>query len=238
MVEVAILQQLLKDKNVVGIKNFIEENALQIRDGKIYAKNPSVVKYQEEYYDRRQMVQKICSNSGYGALLNAASRFNDKRVGQSITLNGKLTCKYMNCTVNECITGKFEIDGEALITADTDSISGDSLIDTNNGKLSIEELFVISNSFEEQGEKEFGYNNNLKVRTYDPETNESYFENIDYVYRHKVSKEQWEIEDEEGNKICVTNDHSIMVEREGKLIECKPMDIKDTDLLISILEDK
>lgn len=74
-----------------------------------------------KFYDRRQMVQKILQNSGYGALTNPASRFNDKRVGQSITLNGKLTCKHMNSFVNECITGKYEIEGEAIIAIDTDS---------------------------------------------------------------------------------------------------------------------
>jgi len=191
-----------------------------------------------KYYDRRQMVQKILQNSGYGALTNTASRFNDKRVGQSITLNGKLTCKHMNCTVNETITGKFEIEGSAIIAIDTDSISGDSIIDTTSGKLSIENLFRISSSFSEHGDKEFGYNKNIKVKTYDPETNESYFEDIEYVYRHRVSKERWKIETENGNEVYVTNDHSVMIERDGKLLECKPFDIKETDLLISVFEDK
>ena len=238
MVEVAVLQQLLADKNVEGVKKFIEDNELEIRNGKIYPKNQNMLIDQEKYFDRRQMVQKILQNSGFGAVVNPASRFNDKRVGQSITLNGKLTCKHMNSFVNECITGKYEIEGDAIIAIDTDSISADSVIDTSNGKLTIEELFTISNHFDEEGKKEYGYNNNLKVRTYDPETKETYFENIDYVYRHKVSKEQWEIEDESGNKICVTSDHSIMVERDGQLLECKPMDIRDTDLLISVIDDK
>ena len=74
-----------------------------------------------KYYDRRQMVQKILQNSGYGALTNPASRFNDKRVGQSITLTGKLICRHMNASVNKCITGKYEIEGDAILAADTDS---------------------------------------------------------------------------------------------------------------------
>jgi DNA polymerase elongation subunit (family B) len=121
MVEIGVLRQLLKDKNVDGLKKFIENNELEIRNGKIYAKNQNVIIDQEKYFDRRQMVQKILQNSGFGGLVNPGSRFNDKRVGQSITLNGKITCKHMNSFVNECITGKYEIEGDAIIAIDTDS---------------------------------------------------------------------------------------------------------------------
>ena len=84
-------------------------------------KNESTTDELIKYYDRRQMVQKILQNSGYGALTNPASRFNDKRVGQSITLNGKITCKHMNSFVNKCITGTYEIEGDAICAIDTDS---------------------------------------------------------------------------------------------------------------------
>jgi len=57
---------------------------------------------------------------------------------------------------------------------------------------------------------------------------------IDYVYRHKVEKEMFEIEDEYGNIVTVTEDHSVMIERDGKFLEIKPTEILDTDLLIGL----
>jgi DNA polymerase elongation subunit (family B) len=76
---------------------------------------------QAKYYDRLQHTRKILSNSLYGAINNSASRFNDRRVGQSITLSGRTICKHMNSFVNECITGKYDVDGDAIIAVDTDS---------------------------------------------------------------------------------------------------------------------
>ena len=55
---------------------------------------------------------------------------------------------------------------------------------------------------------------------------------IQYIYRHKVNKEQYLIIAETGESVKITKDHSIMVERAGKLIECKPEDLQKDDLLI------
>lgn len=189
------------------------------------------------FFDRRQLVQKILLNSLYGALLSQGSRFYDKRLGQSVTLCGRVICKHLNSFVNECITGTYAIDGDAVIAADTDSISADSFIDSTLGTLTIEQLYNLCNTFQQINSKEYGFNNHMQVRTFDPEINKSYFENISYIYRHKVKKEKWEIEDEHGNKIEITNDHSIMIERNGKFIECKPSDLLETDLLISFTPD-
>jgi DNA polymerase elongation subunit (family B) len=76
---------------------------------------------ERSFYKRRQHVQKILLNSLYGALLSPSCRFYDKRVGQSVTLTGRVICKHMNSFVNECITGEYKIDGDACICADTDS---------------------------------------------------------------------------------------------------------------------
>ena len=76
---------------------------------------------EREYWDKRQLVKKILLNSAYGALLNKGSRFFDQRIGQSVTLSGRQITKHMNSAVNECITGFYDYDGEAVIYADTDS---------------------------------------------------------------------------------------------------------------------
>jgi DNA polymerase elongation subunit (family B) len=73
------------------------------------------------FYNRRQQVQKILLNSAYGATLSPSFRFYDIRFGQSVTLTGRVICKHMNSFVNECITGNYDIAGDAILAADTDS---------------------------------------------------------------------------------------------------------------------
>ena len=76
---------------------------------------------EEEYWDKRQLVKKINLNSLYGAILNPGCRFFDKRIGQSTTLTGRAIARHMDAYVNECITGKYDHVGEAIIYGDTDS---------------------------------------------------------------------------------------------------------------------
>ena len=62
---------------------------------------------------------------------------------------------------------------------------------------------------------------------------ERYYSNVERVIRHKVSKAKWVLEDEFGNEVTITNDHSLMVLREGVLQKVKPCDVDiDNDLLI------
>jgi len=73
------------------------------------------------FWDKRQLVKKINLNSLYGAILNPGCRFFDKRIGQSTTLTGRTIAKHMDAYINECITGKYDHTGEAIIYGDTDS---------------------------------------------------------------------------------------------------------------------
>ena len=78
-------------------------------------------KEEEEYWDKRQLVKKINLNSLYGAILNPGCRFFDKRIGQSTTLTGRAIARHMDAYVNECVTGRYDHVGEAIIYGDTDS---------------------------------------------------------------------------------------------------------------------
>lgn len=191
-----------------------------------------------EYYDKRQLVRKILLNSAYGALLNAHCRYYDRRIGQSVTLTGRQIVKHMMSKINEIITDQYQHDGDAIIYGDTDSEIGSTLHKTSWGELTIEEIFNRCEEKWKNGEKEYATDPELMVLSYDNELDTPYMGHIDYIYRHKVSKDLYEIEDEYGNKIVVTEDHSVMVERDGILVEVKPTEIKDTDILISIRDDK
>ena len=73
------------------------------------------------FWDKRQLVKKINLNSLYGAILNPGCRFFDKRIGQSTTLTGRAIARHMDAYINECVTGKYDHLGEAVIYGDTDS---------------------------------------------------------------------------------------------------------------------
>lgn len=192
-------------------------------------------KIEEEYWDKRQLVKKIVLNSLYGAILNASCRFFDKRIGQSTTLTGRQIVKHMTAGVNEIITGDHDYLGKSVIYNDTDSEISSTVHQTNYGEKTIEDLFVNSLEFWEHGDKEYAHDPDLMVMSYDPDIGEPFLSHTNYIYRHKVSKDLYEIEDELGNTITVTEDHSVMVERNNELIEVKPQDILDNDMLISIM---
>jgi DNA polymerase elongation subunit (family B) len=169
-----------------------------------------------------------------GALLNQHCRFYDKRIGQSTTLSGRQIVKHMSAHLNEAICGEYDHTGDAIIYGDTDSVVGSTIIRTNKGDVQIGELFDSCSEFWEDGTKQYAGDDGLLVMSYHSERQEPYFGHVEYIYRHQVSKSLYEIEDANGNTITVTEDHSIMVERDGNLIEVKPTDINPTDILISL----
>ena len=95
---------------------YAERKELQAK--KKAATNPEDI----AFWDKRQLVKKINLNSLYGAILNPGCRFFDKRIGQSTTLTGRTIAHHMDSHVNECITGKYDHVGEAVIYGDTDSV--------------------------------------------------------------------------------------------------------------------
>ena len=74
-----------------------------------------------DFWDKRQLVRKILLNSCYGAILNEHCRFYDKRIGQSVTLSGRQIVRHMMSNINECVTGEYQHDGDAIVYGDTDS---------------------------------------------------------------------------------------------------------------------
>jgi len=166
--------------------------------------------------------------------LNAGSRFFDQRLGQSTTLSGRTITKHMAAKTNEMIDGNYDHYGKSIVYGDTDSEISNTKHFTNFGEKTIESIFTDCKEFWTDGDKEYAYDPELMVMSYDEEIDEPYLGHTEYIYRHKVSKDLYEIEDELGNVITVTEDHSVMVERNGQLIDAKPADILESDILISI----
>lgn len=226
------LKLLIESKDRQKLVEFIKKHNLAIKNGKVVHSDPKFVKQQIEYWDKRQLVKKINLNSLYGAILNPGCRFFDKRIGQSTTLTGRAIARHMDAYVNECITGKYDHVGEAIIYGD--SVTGDTLIRTDDGEISIEELYnqCLDHSIIEG--KEYGTQSFAKVVGFNAFEDCPVMSEIAYVMRHKTKKKIYKITLENGKSVKVTEDHSIMVDRDGFLLEVKPTEILENDLIICL----
>lgn len=228
------LKSLVEQGNKTAVVEYMNRHCLTVKNGKAIHRNQYELKKIIGFWDKRQLVKKISLNSAYGALLNAGSRFFDQRLGQSTTLTGRSITRHMAAKTNEMITGMYDHYGQAVVYGDTDSLVSETNIISNLGTSTIESLFEQCCEQWKDGEKEYAHDPDLMVMSYDKTINEPYLGHIEYIYRHRVSKNMYEIEDSLGNTVIVTEDHSVMVERDGDLISVKPADILDSDILISL----
>lgn len=214
---------------------YLDRFNLKVENGAIMVK-PEAKNQWKEYYeflDKRQLVRKIVLNSCYGAILNKHMRFFDIRIGQSVTLCGRQIVKHMSSQLNEFIAGKYDHTGESIVYGD--SVTGDSVIRTSEGDLTIEELYDQSLEHSQVGEKEYGVWNEAKVLGFNSENMEPYAAPISYVMRHKTKKKLYKITTLNGKSVTITEDHSLMVDRDGFLTEVKPSGIREHDLIITFL---
>ena len=127
-------------------------------------------------------------------------------------------------------------DENITIYGDTDSCLKDTIINTDNGDFTIEELYNINVSDGSAGITLKGHesvNCKEKVLNYD-ENKGLYYAPVKRIIRHKVTKAKWKLKTKFGEEIIVTNDHSMIVFRSGKKIEVKPSQILKTDKILSI----
>ncbi|MGZ8924407.1 MAG: DNA polymerase domain-containing protein [Nitrososphaeraceae archaeon] len=189
------------------------------------------------YYDRLQYVYKIKLNSLYGALSNCFFRFFDLRLGESTTGTGRLILQHQCRKVSEILDGKYEVDFPLYPTTEIsiekghsaevalngpkfngnyqsesvvygDSVSGDTKIDTNFGKINIDQLFTKIDF--NLGDREYCNVSNVLGLTYDKTTNETQYRPIKYIMRHKCSKQLYRVWITNSQWLDVTEDHSLI----------------------------
>lgn len=183
--------------------------------------------------DLRQHAFKIFLNSSYGALGSAFYPCFDLDNAEAVTLSGQSITREMVRYTNEYLNNLAGSENEEFVVAgDTDSVSGTSLITINGIKFTIEEIF-------NQILKECGTLDKLENGTEVAIVKNSLITpgvhgntKIKNISRHKVNKEKWIVKIPLKDPLILTGDHSIIVYRDGKLIECKAKDILPTDELI------
>lgn len=143
----------------------------------------------------------------------------------------------MSAEVNKIISGDYDHVGKAVIYGD--SVIGDTILNTNKGDMPISDLFdQIQYKVEQDNGKEYAIpteaQHDLKVLGYNAHEDEAVFGEIAYVMRHKTSKQLYKVTMEDGSSVTVTEDHSLIVDRDGVTVEVKPTELEDNDLIISI----
>lgn len=183
--------------------------------------------------DTFQHSYKIYLNSVYGFTGTQYSPVFSTDLAEAVTSTGRMTIQEMVRFTNNLLL-KVDNGGTGLtdyvVAGDTDSCDANTNIIVNSENKTIEKLFNdnIKNGIIEKltnGTEVITPFNKLIIKSLNGDTK------IKNISRHKVSKDKWVISID-NNKVEVTKDHSIMVYRDGQIIECKPEDIKNTDYLI------
>lgn len=220
-------------------------------------------KASEDYWNTMQLSAKTFINSVYGVFGTSFFNLSNIDIAESITLQGQDLIKYSVIKLNDYFKNMWHTDYEGhkrvsdiminkygytdfdrekfeelakqplsfeTLQAYGDSVVGNSEIMTDSGKMSIEDMF--DEVCDSDSESKIRVKSNRKVYVLAngvPELRE-----INYVMRHKTDKKIYKIESENGKVVHATSDHSIIVCRDGAIIECKPEELSTFDELLTI----
>ena len=189
--------------------------------------------------DLMQGTQKILLNSLYGCMGNRFFVFFDVRMAEAITLTGQYISRRITDYINEYLNKSMQLKGDFVLAGDTDSCAGDSLVYRNDELVKIEDLYDEFSEFTYEDNFNKSYVkpvSNVTTKSYNTDLEKIEDKPINYVMKHRVKKEMFEIEFE-GSKVVVTEDHSVIVKRNGRYISVPPTDLKpESDILIKISE--
>lgn len=73
----------------------------------------------------------------------------------------------------------------------------------------------------------------IKVLNYDNNSKKLYHAEVKRLIRHKVNKAKWKLKSGKYS-IIITNDHSLIVFRNDKMIEVKPVNVQDNDNILIV----
>ncbi|VVC05889.1 DNA polymerase family B [uncultured archaeon] len=235
MLNLQKIKDLVASKDISALKKYMGENNLVLDKlhHTIVPANKKEIAAKITYLDQTQHIKKIFLNSIFGLLSNDSSRWSDKRIGQSITLTGRCVVRHMSAMANKLLTGKYDYQGETVLYNDTDSVASNTGIETSVGSMTIEELFKKGKLFKNDHGKEYSFNDLIQITQYNNYTHGIQYQNYAAVYRHKVTKKRYVVTTSAGRKVCLTEDHGIMIIDNGNLISKSPAELKIGDKIIS-----
>ena len=189
-------------------------------------------------YDQYQYAMKILINSLYGALGTNTFRYYKLDMAEGITLTGQLMSMYIGNKVNAFLSKLTKAEKDFIIAGDTDSVTGETVIRTEEGSFSIEEIFIQAvRKLEESGEKIIVTKNGAEVIPVDflnaltLQDGKLVYKPVKYVMRHEVTKPLHKVKTKRGNEVIVTEDHSLMVYNGGALQEATVHEVDGGELV-------
>ena len=203
-------------------------------------------------YHNWEQGTKIMINSFYGGLANPYMYFFNVDLAECITKQGKNAILYAESHINDYFQNYWYNDkethrklgvkvsrpvtGQVTVYIDTDSCDKNTVIHCNDKNRTIEELYDECKQYGSAGNTIAGHESvNCPLLVLNQsDKNGVYFAKVKRVIRHKVKKKKWKITTTTGKSVIVTNDHSIIVIRDGRRISCKSSEILLTDILLTI----
>lgn len=159
-------------------------------------------------------------------------------MSRSITLSGQCAILWVEKWINKFLNNYFHTENvDYCITIDTDSVTGDTDIIVNGSKIKIKDYYdsISDENFIRYDDFNHDYikyvsNNDKSLSLFD---NDLYEGKIKYIMKHRVKKEMFEISIN-NKSVIVTEDHSIIVERNNNIISVNPKNILKNDKIIFI----
>lgn len=213
------------------------------------------LKKEVDYNNAMQLALKIVLNQSYGALATPYFILFNNQVAGTITAEGRQLTKTMSMVNEDYWYNQWHLDTELheklgitklglkvnkipenqSVSVYGDSITGDSIIDTRSGKMTIEELYNLSlehsdsllNDMKEVVQCDYESLNWTKEKGL-------HYSKIKNVIRHKVTKAKWKLTTSDNKSIIVTNDHSMVVFRDGEKKIVKPSEILMMDNILTV----
>jgi len=215
-----------------GSEGDIVEKLLSMSN-EYFRKNLEHIMSYAEFCNIFQLVKKVQANSQYGYSGNEYALLSNPEIAKSITSTGRFYVQWVKKNVDRYFDSKYGY--KPFVYADTDSVLGSSKIYIKDGnkemKMNIEDLFENINGYIIDKQ----IDNSMRVIKRDIYTL-SYGDNIEYkrvkyIKKHRVKKRMFRIKYRDV-EIVVTEDHSIIVERDDKTLSVKPNEIKKGDKII------
>jgi DNA polymerase elongation subunit (family B) len=209
---------------------------------KQYEKSPSK-KLEKEISrcNNIQMARKIQLNSLYGSIGTPYFRYYKLENAEAITLSGQVAIRWIESKMNVYLNKILKTDDvDYVIASDTDSVVGETLVYENGNSIKIEDLYekycndknlVIKRDCDDYIHDV----SNIDLHTKSYDNGEIVEDRVIRIMKHKVKKKFYKIT-VNNNEIILTEDHSLIVEREGKLISIKPTEVLYNDIFINITD--
>ena len=195
---------------------------------------------QAQTYHVSQLVKKVLLNSLYGALGNEHFLLYTNEMARSITLMGQCLINKAAIEKNRFISKmlKEECVKDRRTYSDTDSSTFDTVIYVNTEKQMIGYFYETSEG--EEYETVLGkYIKELPKGKYKilsiEEEDLTKVKEVDVLHavKHKTPKHMWKVK-VDGKEVIITEDHSLMILRDGYLMRGSVKDLREGDELLTI----